>query len=54
MNEEKIGINDRLKASAWKELGKLPFDFDKSKHITLSFLLTALILTYYALEHITF
>ncbi len=23
MNEEKIGINDRLKASAWKELGKL-------------------------------
>ena len=31
VNEEKIGINDRLKASAWKELGKLPFDFTKSK-----------------------
>ena len=31
VNEEKIGINDRLKASAWKELGKLPFDFELSK-----------------------
>ena len=30
VNEEKIGINDRLKASAWKELGKLPFDFELS------------------------